>query len=307
MAAFFRVSRLSPFFNAAGPRQPGTQWTSQTGNAWHYCGTFDNRTTTEQLKFLAAVFTATKREDVKSALMRGLEYVFAAQYPNGGWPQNYPVERGYHEAITLNDDAMTHVLELLHDLAEGDNHFAFAEAALKVRAKAAFDRGIACYAAMQVKIGGQPTVWCAQHHPLTLEPVKARAKEPPSLSGAESANLVKFLMRSGPTTPETVAMIEAALKWFDAHRITNLRKIKNDAGKTDYVTDEASTEVIWARFYDLTTGKPIFAGAQDGIIYHTFGEMAAKNKVAYDFFTTRPKEVIEKEEPRWRKRLEKAK
>lgn len=292
---------------AAGPRQPGTQWTSQTGNAWHYCGTFDNRTTTEQLKFLAAVFTATKREDVKAALMKGLEYVFAAQYPNGGWPQNYPVETGYHEAITLNDDAMTHVLELLHDLAEGDNHFAFADAALKERAKTAFDRGIACYAAMQVKINGQPTVWCAQHHPLTLEPVKARAKEPPSLSGAESANLVKFLMRSGPTTPEMVAVIEAALKWFDAHRITNLRKIKNDAGKTDYVTDEASTEVIWARFYDLTTGKPIFAGAQDGIVYNSFGEMAVKNKVAYDFFTTRPKDLLEKEEPKWRKRLEKGK
>jgi hypothetical protein len=99
-----------------GPRQPGTHWTSQTGDAWHYCGTFDNRATTEQIKFLAGVFTATKREDVKAALMKGLDYVFAAQYPNGGWPQNYPVERGYHEAITLNDDAMIHILEVLHDL-----------------------------------------------------------------------------------------------------------------------------------------------------------------------------------------------
>ena len=71
---------------AKGPRQPGTHWTAQTGGAWHYCGTFDNRTTTEQIKFLAGVFTATKRDDVKAALMKGLDYVFAAQYPNGGWP-----------------------------------------------------------------------------------------------------------------------------------------------------------------------------------------------------------------------------
>lgn len=291
----------------AGPRQPGMQWTSQTGNLWHYCGTFDNRTTTEQIKFLAGVYTATKREDVKTALMKALEYIFAAQYPNGGWPQNYPVESGYHEAITLNDDAMTHVLEVLHDLAEGNNHFAFTDDALKQRAKAAFDKGIASFAAMQVKIDGQPTVWCAQHHPLTLEPVKARAKEPPSLSGAESANLVKFLMRSGPTTPETVAVIESALKWFEAHRLTGLRKGKNAEGKTDYIADPASTEVLWARFYDLKTGLPIFAGAQDGIVYKSFGEMAAKNKVAYDFFSTRPKDLLEKEAPRWRKRLEKAK
>jgi PelA/Pel-15E family pectate lyase len=290
-----------------GPRQPGTHWTAQTGDAWHYCGTFDNRTTTEQIKFLAGVFTATKRDDVKAALMKGLDYVFAAQYPNGGWPQNYPVERGYHEAITLNDDAMVHILEVLHDLAEGDNHFAFADDALKQRAQAAFDQGIANIAAMQVRIDGKPTVWCAQHHPLTLEPVKARAKEPPSLSGGESANLVKFLMRSGPTTPEVVAMIEAALKWFDAHRLTGLRKTKNDQGKTDYIADPASTDVLWARFYDLKTAQPIFAGADDGIVYSTFQAMAAKNKVAYDFFSTRPAELLGKELPRWRKRLEKGK
>jgi PelA/Pel-15E family pectate lyase len=290
-----------------GPRQPGTHWTAQTGDAWHYCGTFDNRTTTEQIKFLAGVFTATKRNDVKAALMKGLDYVFAAQYPNGGWPQNFPVERGYHEAITLNDDAMMHILEVLHDLAEGDNHFAFADDVLKQRARAAFDKGIANIATMQVRIDGQPTVWCAQHHPLTLEPVKARAKEPPSLSGGESANLVKFLMRSGPTTPEVVAMIEDALKWFDAHRLSGLRKTKNEKGKTDYIADPASTDVLWARFYDLKTAKPIFAGADDGIVYSTFQEMAAKNKVAYDFFSTRPAELLGKELPRWRKRLEKGK
>jgi PelA/Pel-15E family pectate lyase len=291
----------------AGPRQPGTHWTSQTGDAWHYCGTFDNRTTTEQLKFLAGVFMATKREDVKAALMKGLEYLFAAQYPNGGWPQNYPVERGYHEAITLNDDAMTHVLEVLHDLAEGDNHFVFADAALRERAQAAFDRGISCYAAMQIRIDGKPSVWCAQHHPLTLEPVKARAKEPPSLSGGESANLVRFLMRSAPVTPQTTAMIESALAWFEAHRIKGTRKIKTAEGKTDYVNDPASTDQLWARFYDLQTQQPIFAGAQDGIVYSTFAEMAAKNKVAYDFFSTRPQELLEKELPRWKKRVEKGK
>lgn len=289
-----------------GPRQPGTHWTSQTGDAWHYCGTFDNRTTTEQLKFLAGVFTATKREDVKAVLLKGLDYVFAAQYPNGGWPQNYPIERGYHEAITLNDDAMMHVLELLHSITRGEKLFSFADEALKQRAQSAFDKGIACIAAMQVKIDGAPTVWCAQHHPLTLAPVKARAKEPPSLSGGESANMVKFLMRNGPTTPEVIAVIDSAMTWFEAHKLTGMRKVKTAEGKTDYIDDPASTDVIWARFYDLQTGRPIFAGAEDGIVYPTFHEMAAKNKVAYDFFSTRPKELMEKESARWKKRLEKA-
>ncbi len=287
-----------------GPRKPGTHWTNQKGEGWHYCGTFDNRSTTEQIKFLAGVHAATGDPQVKAALLKGLDYIFAAQYPNGGWPQNYPVERGYHEAITLNDDAMTHVLELLVGVAAGEKSYAFADEALRQRAREAVDRGISCLAAMQYRIDGKPTVWCAQHHPLTFEPVKARAKEPPSLSGGESATLVKFLMREAPVTPESTSMIEAALTWFEANRLTGLREVEKD-GKTDYIADAASDEVYWARFYDLGSGKPIFAGADDGIIYATFSEMAAKNKVAYDFMTTRPKDLIEKEAPRWRKRIEK--
>ncbi len=135
--------------------------------------------------------------------------------------------------------------------------------------------------------------------------VGARKKEPPSLSARRSAELVKFLMREGPLTPEVAAMIEPALAWFDAHRITGLRKTKNAAGRTDYVPDAASTEVYWARFYNVETAAPMFAGAQDGIVYPTFSEMAARNKVAYDYFTTRPKELLEKEVVRWKKRQSK--
>lgn len=148
-------------------------------------------------------------------------------------------------------------------------------------------------------------MWCAQHDPLDSAPVKARAKEPPSLSGGESAEMVKFLMRRGPVTPEVTAAIESAVKWFEGNRLTGLRKTKNEAGNTDYVPDPKSEEVYWARFYDLETGKPIFPGADDGISYPTHTEMAAKNKVAYNFMSTRPRDLLAKELPRWKKRLEK--
>lgn len=35
------------------PRRVGMQWTTQNNNPWHYAGTFDNRSTTEQFTFLA--------------------------------------------------------------------------------------------------------------------------------------------------------------------------------------------------------------------------------------------------------------
>ncbi len=292
---------------APGPRPPGTHWTSQKGDAWHYCGTIDNSTTTEQIRLLAGVFAATRREDAKGAAGRGLEYLLEAQFPNGGWPQNYPLESGYHEAITLNDNAMTHAVEVLTTVGEGKPPFAFADPALRQRAAAAVEKAIACLAAAQVRVEGQLTVWCAQHDPLTLAPVRARLKEPPSLSSSESGEWLKFLMRRGPLRADITAMIEPALAWLDAHRLTGLRKITTPEGRTDYVADAASSEIYWARFYDVESGRPIFPGSQDGIIYPTYHEMAAKNKVAYDFITTRPRDLLEKEAPRWRKRLARGK
>jgi PelA/Pel-15E family pectate lyase len=290
---------------STGPRAPGIHWTSQKGDLWHYCGTFDNRTTTEQIKLLAAVHAATQRQDAKDAAQRGLEYLLEAQFPNGGWPQNYPIESGYHEAITLNDDTLTHNLELLLAVAEGKEDFAFTQPELRQRAQAAFAKALSCLKAMQIQVDGKPTVWCAQHDPLSLAATSARTKEPPSLSGAESAQLVKFLMRSAPLTAEVTALIEPALAWLESHQLKGMRKTKNDKGKTDYVADAASTEVYWARFYDLKTGAAIFPGADDGILYATYREMAAKNKVSYDFMTTKPRDVISKEVARWKKRQEK--
>ena len=290
-----------------GLRLPGTHWTSQKGDAWHYCGTIDNRTTTEQIKLLAGVYSATRREEVKAAALRGMDYLFEAQFPNGGWPQNYPIESGYHEATTLNDNAMVHVMEVLVTIMNQKPPFVFADAALQERARASYEKAIECVASAQMRINDELTVWCAQHDPLDLGPVRARTKEPPSLSGAESAELLKFLMRKAPVSPKTTAMIEPALKWLASHSIKDLRKTTTAEGKTTYVTDGASKEVYWARFYDLGTGRPIFPGSQDGINYATYQEMAAKNKVAYDFVTTKPRDLIEKEVARWRKRLEKEK
>jgi len=45
--------------------------------------------------------------------------VFAAQNPNGGWPQVWPLQGGYHDGITYNDGAMLNVMVLLQDISAG--------------------------------------------------------------------------------------------------------------------------------------------------------------------------------------------
>lgn len=288
---------------ARGPRRPGMQWTSQNepGKSPHYLATFDNRATTEELNFLADVARVTDREDCRAAVLRGLDFIFAAQYPNGGWPQVFPLEGDYHDDITFNDDAMTHVVDLLQAVTTGEARFGFVDAARRGKASVALAAGIRCMLELQVVVNGEKTVWCAQYDALSRRISSARKMEPATLSGLESARILEFLMSVREPAPELVAAIESGLKWMDGAKITGLTKGKRD-GTTVYDSDPASTQVYWARFYDIGTGKPVFPG-RDGVLYGTFAEMAAKNKLGYDFYTTLPGSIVSNGQKKWRKML----
>jgi PelA/Pel-15E family pectate lyase len=290
---------------ARGKRQPGMLWSSQyePGKDPHYLATFDNRSTTEQMKLLAYTWQATQRDDCKAGFIKGLNFLLAAQFPNGGWPQVYPLEGGYHDHITFNDDAMTHVLEVLQMVASKDPACAFLDDAMRAKATAAFEKGIACVLKMQIVQNGKKTAWCAQHDPLTLAPAEARAMEPAALSGMESASLLKFLMSLPQPNAELVASIDSGLAWLDAVKVTGLKRTKID-GKTAFVPDSASTEFFWARFYRLTDSQPIFPG-RDGVLYTSFNDMAAHNSLGYDYLSGRPSSVTVNGQKKWRKAMAK--
>ena len=175
-------------------RRPGQLFVAEAG--WSFVGTFDNDATTTQLRFLAAVAAAdpATNSPYRQSFQRGLDYIFAAQFPNGGWPQVWPLEGGYHDGITYNDGAMLQVLELLRDTAAGQDEFAFVSAAARARAAASFQRGLDCLLATQIVVNGRRTVWCQQHDPLTLQPAAARNYEMPAQTSGKSGDIVLFLM-----------------------------------------------------------------------------------------------------------------
>ncbi|MEX1114410.1 MAG: pectate lyase, partial [Akkermansiaceae bacterium] len=286
-----------------GLRKPGMQWSSQSepGAKPHYLGTFDNRSTTEQMQFLANMWLATQRDDCKEGFIKGLNYVLAAQYPNGGWPQVYPLEGSYHDDITLNDDALTHVLELLQRIVANDPSCAFLDELARDKVRRALGAGIDCVLAMQVVQDGRKTAWCAQHDALTLQPTAARKMEPATLSGVESANLLRFLMTLPNPAPKLVAAIEAGLAWFDRVKIPGLAPGRKDDKSADS-SGASSDQFHWARFYGLTDSKPVFPG-RDGVLYTSFNEMAANNKLGYDFFSTKPGSILKNGQKNWRKML----
>src|SRR5690606_27709065 len=106
----------------------------------------------------------------QAAVRQGIEYLFAAQYDNGGWPQYYPLRRGYYSHITYNDDAMVRVLEVVRAVARGEPPFEWVEPLVREQAMQSESRGIDCILRTQIRVAGRLTAWCAQHDAETLAP-----------------------------------------------------------------------------------------------------------------------------------------
>jgi PelA/Pel-15E family pectate lyase len=196
---------------------------------------------------------------------------------------------------------MTHILELLQAVARNEPYHTFVNDALRQKAAAALTLGIQCVLKAQVEQAGKKTAWCAQYDPLTLQPAAARKMEPVTLSGLESSHILYYLMTITNPTLEIIASIESGLNWLEQVKITGLGKTKVE-GKTIYATNSASTEIYWARFYNLTNSLPVFPG-RDGIIYNSYAEMAAQNRLGYDYLTTLPGSIINNGQKKWRKML----
>jgi PelA/Pel-15E family pectate lyase len=259
---------------------------------WHYVGTFDNDATITQLRFLAKVIAATKTKNLPylKSFQRGLDYIFAAQYPNGGWPQVWPLEGGYHDAITFNDDAMLNVMELLRDVANGQDEFSFTSQKIRAKAAASLKRGIDCILATQIVVHGRQTVWCQQHDALTLQPASARNYEMPSECSAESASIVLFLMQLPNPDSNVVAAVDAACAWFEKTKIEG-KAYKIVEGRGRELVD-APGSVVWARYYEIGTDRPIF-GDRDKSIHDDVSEISLERRNGYGWFRDTPKRVLE--------------
>ena len=277
----------------------------------HRAPTIDNGATTTQIELLATVAShaAPDTEANRAAAVRGIEYLLKAQYDNGGWPQYFPLQPGYYTHITFNDDAMVHVLDLLRDVAAGKEPFAWTEPALRERAAAAVEKGIACILRCQIVVAGKKTAWCAQHDEITFEPVPARAYEHVSLSGSESVGVVRFLMGVKSPSPEIVDAVEAAIAWFESAKLTGIRLDTPAApelphGHDRVIVADPSAPPLWARFYEIGTNRPIFGG-RDTKIRYSLAEVEPERRGGYRWYIDEPAELLARDYPRWKQKLAK--
>lgn len=267
--------------------------------------TFDNAATITEMRFLAKMYKNRKDERYKDAFIKGFNYILKAQYDNGGWPQFYPARPNnsvsYSACITFNDNAYVNVMNMLKDIftdAE-DLKTLKLDDNIKKLARESFDKGVRCILDTQIIVDGERTVWCAQHDQVTLKPAKARAYELPSFSGAESVNITLLLMSLPSPSDEVVAAIKGAVKWFDKHKIPDMKyeRYKDENGEKDSKLVPSPGSVVWARFYDLETEKPFFCG-RDGIKKETLQEIEKERRGGYSWYNNAPSKVL-KEYPEW--------
>lgn len=262
---------------------------------WTFVGTLDNGATWTEMRFLGRVQAQIPGKDgdgYRDSILKGIAYLLMAQYPNGGWPQNYPLEGGFHDGITFNDDAVAQAALLLTDIAEGKPDFAFVPADLRRKAGEAAARALRPILDAQIVVNGQKTVWPQQVDALTLTPISARNYEMRSLASSESTDILLFLMRQPKPTPEVRAAIHAGVNWLKAHAIYDkaFTEVSKDEGRK--LIDKPGAGPIWSRNYDIQTGKPIF-GDWDKSIQDDVNNISKGRRNGYSWYGNGPKKALD--------------
>lgn len=203
------------------------RWYDTIGkNGWrleefhHYYGnaTFDDAGTSEASQFLLRLYLERRSSRLRAPLDRALSFVLESQYPNGGWPQRFPLtdEGGVHgradytRQITFNDDVAGENIKFLLMVHQtlGDE-----------RALAAIRRAMNIFVTTQ-----QPAPqagWGLQHDVQTLRPIAARTYEPEALTAHTTYVNITQLLNFYEWTGERrfIERVPEAIAWLDSVRL----------------------------------------------------------------------------------------
>lgn len=266
--------------------------------------TFDNSTTYTHINYLSQVYSQTKEEKYKNACLKGIDFILSAQYKNGGWPQYYPLEKGYSRRITFNDNAMIGIMELFMDILNSDTIYHYIDNLRLNKIKLAYQKGIECILKCQIQENGVLTAWCQQHDEKTFQPAWARKFEPPSICNYESASILEFLMKIEKPDKKIIKSIESAVAWFNSSKILNTRVevilTPNNKISDRYIVTDSTAAPIWTRYYELGSHRPLFCDRNSKYLY-SLAEVSKERRAGYGWYTYEPQTVLNKY-PKWKSR-----
>ena len=76
-------------------------------------------------------------------------------------------------------------------------------------------------------------------------------------------------------------------------------------GKDRVVKNNPAAKPMWARFYEIETGRPIYAG-RDGVKKFSLAEIEHERRNGYSWLSYWPETLLAKEYPAWKTKLGKA-
>jgi len=270
---------------------------------------YDNSNVHSQVDYLARAYAQEPDPAWRASCERGLDYMIASQYPNGGFPQSFPGAKGFHAHATFNDGVMIGILNVFADAVQDAPHFHWLDDGRRARARDVVTRGVDCILRSQIVGDGRPTGWCQQHDEITLEPRPARTFELASICPQETAEITRFLMRTEPTSPPIRKAIDDAADWLARVKLTGVRveKVKREVERFDHhdadfdvvVAADPQAPPIWARHYEIGTDRPVFAG-RDAVKRYALAEIERERRTGTPWYGTWPAKLLDKELPRWR-------
>jgi PelA/Pel-15E family pectate lyase len=244
----------------AGDRSLRAWYATIGRNGWrleefqHYYGnaTFDDDVSSDAARFLLRMYLVSLDPQYKPALDKAIEFVLKSQYPNGGWPQRYPLRHefshhgkpDYTSFVTFNDDVVW----------ENVNFLIQCYATLgEQRLLEPIGRGMNVYLLTQQP---PPQAGWSQQYTLDLKPSGARTYEPTALMPNYTAAHVVVLQRFYRLTGDRrfLAGIPAALEWLES---TRLPPGMTEGGKYTH-----------SSFVEIGTNRPLFVHRRGSNVVH---------------------------------------
>ncbi|HUT63535.1 MAG TPA: pectate lyase [Anaerolineae bacterium] len=212
---------------------------------YHYYGncTFDDNVSTGATRFLMELYMTTLDPQYRVPLIKAINFILESQYPNGAWPQRYPLMYDYpHDGhpdytsyYTLNDEVIQGNIYFLLDTYDKLGNEEYKKAAY---------RGMDFLYIAQLP---SPQAGWGQQYDLDMNSAAARSYEPASVMPGYTVQVIRDLMEFYKITGNRKYLrgIPDAIEWLENSYLPKDHKM-ND-------------RVTHATFYELGTNRPLYA------------------------------------------------
>lgn len=100
-----------------------------------------------------------------------------------------------------------------------------------------------------------------------------------------------------------ITAVESAVAWFRTAEIRGIRWVQTPGPPVDrVVVPDPNAPLLWARFYQIETNRPIFSG-RDSVMKFSVAEIESERRNGYRWYTDAPAKLLDKDYPAWKSRI----